>query len=134
MVRFKRAVCNCTANDEVWSAITSLESSWSPLLLGRCKLPGNGGGWGGDKFKPGRGGGFGADEVKWLICCDCVGKPLVELITENNMFYNFKSFGKMDRLGRKNHISLDHKVYKIIMNIIKTSLKIQYYCIMLNYY
>lgn len=92
-MRFKRAACNCTANDEVWSEITSFGSSWSPLLLGRCKLPGNGGGWGGDKFKPGRGGGFGADEVKWLVCCDCVGKqPLVELMTEKkNIFYNFIS-------------------------------------------
>lgn len=67
-MRFNRAACNCTANDEVWSVTESL-CSGSSLLLGPGKLPGIGGGCGGDGFDilGGGGGGTGAggaDDVR----------------------------------------------------------------------
>lgn len=93
-VRFNRAACSCIANDDTWSATGSLWSG-SPLLLGRGRLPGIGGGCGGDGLdKPGgRGGGIGAggaDDVRWWPeegSCGGIGgagvdNPFVVLITK----------------------------------------------------
>lgn len=84
-MRFKRAACNCTANDEVWSTTDSLWSG-SPLLLGI------GGGCGGVRLNiPGGGGGIGAggaDDVRWCPeegNCWIIGgnvEPFVVLITK----------------------------------------------------
>lgn len=103
MVRFKRAACNCIAKDDVWSATDSLWSD-SPLLLGLGRLPGIGGGWGGNGLDmPGGGGGGtgagGADDVRWWPeegnwggAGGMVGKPLVVLMTKiiQNYFYSIK--------------------------------------------
>lgn len=81
------------ANEDVWSATGSLWSD-SPLLLGLGKLPGIGGGCGGDGFDiPGGGGGGtgagGADDVRWWPepgnwggVGGIVGKPFVVPMTE----------------------------------------------------
>lgn len=92
LVRFNLAACNWTAKDEVWSTAESL--SGTPLLLGLGKLPGIGGGWGGDGLDiPGGGGGGmgagGADDVRWwpedwTVGCtgDPVSNPFAVVITK----------------------------------------------------
>jgi hypothetical protein len=102
LVRFKRAACNCTANEDVWS--TGSLWSCSPLLLGLSRLPGIGGGCGGPgpgfNIMPGGGGGGtgagGADDVRWWPdegnwggVGGIVGKPFVVLVTKIKPFNNY---------------------------------------------